>query len=241
MPTTWDPAAKGASINLSNGNLDATGAVSAAVWNSVLGTTSYSAGKVYIEYLLTVADSVVGGRFFFGMATSAITLSTYLGNSASGAGDQDTFGWTVNGFTIANNASINYNTVNNVFQIAIDGTGGKAWSGLNNAWNGGGSPGAGTNPGITWTPPLTLFPAASFFCDAGPAAMRIKPSSGVQSFAPPSGFSPWDLSTVFVPYTPMRQLGPILAQCQEHVEAIGRSFAGWRRRRSGLLTPAWSM
>lgn len=236
MATTWDPANKGASINLSNGNLDATGVVSAAVWNSVIGTTSYSAGKLYIEYLLTVADTVAPGRFFFGLATSAINLSNFIGSSAGGAGDQDASGWTVNGFTIANNAVVGYNTASNVLQIALDATGGKAWSGFNNAWNGGGSPSAGTNPGITFTPPLTLFPAASFFCDAGPAALRIKPSTGTQSFAAPTGFSPWDGSP-FVPYSPWQQLGPILAQC----EAIGRSFSGWRRRRSGLLTPAWSM
>lgn len=40
-----------------------------------------------------------------------------------------------------------------------------------------------------------------------------------------------------VPYTRTPQLGPIQAQ----FEALGKSLSGWRRRRSGLLTPAWSM
>jgi len=84
---------------------------------------------------------------------------------------------------------------------------------------------------------VTMGSAGGTLINVGSGAKTYAPTTaaGVQWAVRVAAFKP--ASEVFVPYAPMQQLGPILAQCR----AIGRSFSGWRKRRSGLLTPAWSM
>lgn len=55
------------------------------------------------------------------------------------------------------------------------------------------------------------------------------------NFTPPT--AAYDAGSSQVPYTPYTQLGPILAQ-RDRLRSL---WNGWRRRQSGLLTPAWSM
>jgi len=74
--------------------------------------------------------------------------------------------------------------------------------------------------------------------DLNPSSFQIKSSTLLNTSSSTYLYAAYGSQTVSnPPYQPWAQLGPLLAQ----FEAIGRSFSGWRKRRSGLLTPGWSM
>lgn len=76
MSITFDPAKKGSSLSLSNGNLTATASGFA---EGVLSTDSAPAGqKLYAE--LTV-NALSSGGVEFGLATSSVNVNALLGNS----------------------------------------------------------------------------------------------------------------------------------------------------------------
>jgi hypothetical protein len=77
-PTTWNPADKGPSVTLSNGNLTA-----AVGLSSVRSAHAVSSGKWYWEAKLT--GSSTGGNFaLVGIGKAAATLTAYPGVDANG-------------------------------------------------------------------------------------------------------------------------------------------------------------
>jgi hypothetical protein len=181
--TTWNPSDKGSNITLSNGNLTATGAT---VWNSVRGTTSSSTGKLYFETVVTATDAA----WIVGLGTSAMSLTSYVGNSATSGGvDIASNTIFVSGMTSAAAAAGSW-TVSDRFDIAVDLGAGKIWYGKNGTWTGSGVPSTGTAPNITFTPSLTLFIAWAGNLAADSATLRTKTSQFSDTI--PVGFTAWD-------------------------------------------------
>lgn len=85
---TWDPAKKGVGIVLSNGNLDAT---KSGVWQSVLASSTKSAGKWQFEVLVVNSGGNQGVGVCDPTNLSAI-VGTYLGSSS---GAEETIGFLV--------------------------------------------------------------------------------------------------------------------------------------------------
>ncbi len=179
---TWDPANKGTSVTLSNGNLTAS-YTSGSNFN-VRGTVGHSSGKYYCEMVLNPASTgdntpqmgVCNGSF-------GVTGSIQLRGSISG--------WCAypapNMFT-ANNSIDNFSagsmTTGEVVGVAVDIGAGKIWFSRNGIWSG--VPATGTTARYT-NLSGTIYPACkvgSGSCDA-----RFNPASW--AFACPSGFGPW--------------------------------------------------
>lgn len=81
--STWDAAAKGANVVLSNGNLDAT---NAGAWQTVLGTNGKSASGKY-QFQITW-PTLPGGNPIVGIADRAnlaAKVATYCGNGQAEA------------------------------------------------------------------------------------------------------------------------------------------------------------
>lgn len=184
MPTcTWNPSDKGANITLSGGNLVATAATSA---NAVRATISNSAGKWYWECKVTAN---VTNAFTPGFGTAAMSLTAQVGGSAISFGiENDGSTIRTGGPVLANAAGTSF-AVNDVINFAIDLDAGQAWLGKNGTWTASGNPAAGTNPWVTFTANLVLFPAWSGNVNTESCTANF----GTTAFAstPPTGFNAW--------------------------------------------------
>lgn len=186
VATTWDPAKKDGTITLSGGNLIATKNTNNNTV-SVLSTSSKSTGKWYAEMLLGGG----GGAPYnvMGVATSSFPFSTYLGATADSWGYyQETGEKITNAVQTAFGASY---TPGAVIGIAIDADSGSIWFAKNDVWQGSGDPAAGTSPAFTGLPG-GLFLGASLYAVSFLDSATLRTSAGQQSYAPPSGFAPWD-------------------------------------------------
>lgn len=180
IPTTLDPAKKGAACALSGSNLIAT--MTGGAGGIVLSVRGYSAGKRYFEFTRGASGAATpfGG---FGNASMALTTST--------VGD-DNNSWGFNGFTgdtRHGGATTAYGSVwysgAHTMGVAVDLGAGKAWLSIDNTFQNSGNPAAGTNPGFTGLVG-TLF-AILAGNDTTPLTVRFNPAS--MSFSPPSGFT----------------------------------------------------
>lgn len=178
---TWNSSDKGANITLSNGNLDATGATD---FDSVRATVGRSNGLRYFELLAT---AVSGTNVIVGIATSGADLTTWVGNSASGAGHQSNGTDYVNGPTLVNDPTTSIVT-NDVISFAVNFVTGKAWIGINGTWLSSGNPAAGTNEWVSGISG-TWYPTASPSNASGAVRIRTKTSQFTQSV--PTGFISW--------------------------------------------------
>lgn len=139
---TWDPANKGSSITLSNGNLTATGTTAAwtnAYVRSSIGVTS---GKHYIE--VTVNDVTPSQLYWMYGCDNNGTWATNAGAYANSYGIQGGGGNFATGVT--NNFSGTYPSVanTNIVMLALDRDNGRFYGGVNGTWANSGDPGAGT-------------------------------------------------------------------------------------------------
>ena len=177
---TWNPSDKNSNVSLTNSDL--TAGSSSATFGSVRATLGRSSGKYYYEILCTTLGSTRTG-----LGDGAFSLSTYVGNSAKSAGF--TIGSnTNNGFTHDQTGTISLAN-GDVLCFAVDGTAGKAWVGKNGTWQLSGDPAAGTSQWISWTPPVTIYPATSVYETNVSFTLRTKTSQ--IGYGVPSGFSVW--------------------------------------------------
>lgn len=181
---TWNPSDKGANIVLSNGNLDATGG--GGVWNAVRATVGKTAGKFYWEIFLVTEST--GEANLVGAMNGSASLTTYVGNSASGGGAQGNGASRnyFNGWWLGTNPTHPAWAANDVIMFAVDYAAGKIWIGRNGSWLASGDPAAGSN---AWGTGLggTVYAAASEIGTNGKARLRTKLADF--SYSPPSGFS----------------------------------------------------
>jgi hypothetical protein len=196
--STFDPAKKGTDVTLSGLNLIADNTTFHSTWATVLGTTSKSAGKYYVEFLQgTIVNAVTSDDILFGFTmdnmggyNQPITGGgdggyTRFSNGGSGPGGSDVV--TANGANLPTYTM----TSGDVLALALDFGAGKGWVAYNNTF--GGNPAGGTNPAFTWTPGGSWFFAWTRQ-SANPdlAPVTIRPGAATQSFSPPAGFSRWD-------------------------------------------------
>lgn len=185
---TWNPADKTALCVLSGGNLTASTTAGDAN-GGVRATTSRTAtGKFYYEVL--VNSVVLANKPAIGVCTSTFGL----GNP--GHGIPNIWALVPNG-TLANPGILFGNgasgsagtTVNNteVWATAVDLATGRIWWAKNNAWCGGGDPGAGTLPSFSTVAGI-IFPFVNVANGAGITARFLSAS---WTYAAPSGFGEW--------------------------------------------------
>lgn len=177
---TWNPSDKAANVSLTNSDL--TAGSSSAAFGSVRATLGRSSGKYYYEILCTTFGSTRTG-----LGDGSFSLATYVGNSSRSAGHVNG-GNTNNGFTLDRAGTIALAN-GDVLCFAVDGDAGKAWVGKNGTWQLTGDPAAGTNQWISWTPPITIYPATSVYETNTSFTLRTKTSQ--IGYGVPSGFSVW--------------------------------------------------
>jgi hypothetical protein len=178
----------GAKFTLSNGNLDEIPIANGAAWFTITSTSSHSTGKLYAEMVVVSIDTIAAGRIIFGVTASGMTLNDFLSDNGNSGGDQDSSGFIAGGaITASGGDAPNFNVANTVVTLKVDLTGGTVVAGI--CSGGTITPTGGSG---SWTPPLTLFLAASGFADAGPAKIRLHTNSASQSCAAPATFTAWD-------------------------------------------------
>ena len=185
-----DAAANG--MTLSNGGL--TVVATTSVWQSCRGSISRTAGKYYVEFLCMSSPS--SNASGFGIADASFGPTSYLGSNNYSAAFSNSGGVSLispAGFSGSASGSPHLPVLNDVMQIAVDLTAGKVWYGINNVWQAGGNPAAGTGELTDIVAPalgIAFFPAMSVdFPTSG--TWTLQPTAASQTYAPPAGFSPW--------------------------------------------------
>ena len=184
-------------MTLTNGGLTVT--PSGVTGNQALrGTISHNTGKLYVEFLSNAAATSTAMMFGFA-DTTFNAVNQYLGSNGVSVGLQMAgASYTTSGFTVPVAPGAFTPGLNDVFTLAIDFAAGKAWFGVNNTWFASGNPATGANPFITIAAPaagVALFPGMTFY-GAGQGVWTLQPSAASQKYAPPAGFSAWDLPVV---------------------------------------------
>lgn len=182
---TWNPLDKNAIVNLSNGNLTATGTTSAA--GTVRATVGKTTGSFYHE-IVVVSPSTSTANHSAGVANGGLSLAAAVGSTAT------SIGFIISGAVIRGNSNLgnflgalaNGDVIGVAVNIAI----GRIWFRKNGgAWSNSGNPVAGTG-GHTFTVSGTIYPAVS--CTVNVAqAWTARFSSGSWGTAAPSGFLEW--------------------------------------------------
>lgn len=177
--TTWNPSDKAAQITLSNGNLTATSSANSGP--TVRSTTSKSAGKLKIEFVVG-AIGTAGARV--GLTTAGAALSSQVGIAAS------TLGWVSSGIFqtggITAGSGVTF-TTGDVLGFELDFTTNKLYVSKNGVYA------FGTNPA---TAAAFALPAATpMFAAASPNISTLLTANfgaSAFSYAPYTGFSSWD-------------------------------------------------
>lgn len=172
VPTTLDPAQKGPSITLSNGDLTLT---STGGWNNVRGTQSRSSGKYYWEVTPSAGDGGIG------VSNASGNLASYLGATAN------SLGYTNDGTIYPTfDSSPGAYVGGNVIGVAVNLDTDKIWFAKNGAWTG--NPVAGTG-GSTIAPlGADVFPAVASVNNP----LTVNFGSTPFAHAAPTGFKAWD-------------------------------------------------
>lgn len=182
---TWNPADKGGNITLGGFNLTAQG--NGGVFNSVRATTSRSTGKYHWENVAT--GTSVSAVSVVGFGTSSMSLTSYVGNSATSVGIQVSNGSiSANGFSCGSTGVTFAASDVMAFEVDLDAK--KIWLAKNGTWVASGNPAAGTNPLCTWTGTLTLYPAWSSSDNVNNGLARFAAGSFTTTIS--SGFSAWE-------------------------------------------------
>lgn len=190
----WNPADKDSKIVLSNSDATATrNTTSNGTWALVRGLTARSTGKWYAE-LRDDADGSLNGSLIFGAATSAASLTNFLGSDANGYGIQanNTTNLTTykSGVASSQGNGTNSITAGGIAMVAYDADAGKIWLGSNGVWINSGNPGAGTGQRYNLTANTVLYLALSEF--SNPQQCTLKNAVGENTYAIPAGFSMWE-------------------------------------------------
>lgn len=184
-PVTWNPADKTVAVVLSSGNLVAGKISNPAAFDAVRATAGIdAAGSGYFEIDVS-ATTAPNSDLISGLELLSANINSYPGS--------DTFGWGYyhrSGQILHSAGGTAYGgavVATNVLGVAFKA--GKAWFAINNVYQGGGDPVAGTGEALTGLSG-TLYPAVSIFAVADVIRGRFKASDFI--YAPPTGFNPWD-------------------------------------------------
>ena len=159
-------------------------------------TNAQASGKYYVEIKVGVLGvQPVAGSAGLGFGSSGMNIASYPGNSNYSfmgffqGGTYESTGFVEN-FAFSSITAV----VNDVYQFAVDLTNGKVWVGLNNTWYFSGNPATGANPWTNIVSPalgVPLYPAVYLNYSGSPCQFILQPTAASQTYAPPSGFTPW--------------------------------------------------
>jgi len=186
--TMWNPSDKNADITLSNENLTALQAAASIGWITVRNVTSKSSGKWYMELVVDNSGGVGLEDMIFGLADSALSLNTFVGNSPASWGYHGP-----NGYTYHNGSATAYGTIwqtGDVIGCAFDMGTGKIWFARNNVWQNSGDPVAQTNEAYS-NLAGTLYPAISMY-RPGQQLSGIF-ADDYLTYTPPVGYLPLEI------------------------------------------------
>lgn len=176
----WNPSDKAANVVLSNGNLDAN--CNTAAFGAVRADTSRSSGLRCFELKIIS----YGGSSRAGVLSAGASLTTYLGNSASGIGAVGLY-LDVSGFSKVGSDGGSTEATNDYLFFALNFSTGKGWFARNGIYRRGGDPAAGTLEDFTFSG--AVYPAVSSYSPGNTYRLRTK-ASEFQT-AMPSGFASW--------------------------------------------------
>jgi hypothetical protein len=183
-----DAAANSSNLmTLSNGNLTVASGPSTNTWGAIRNTISHTTGKVYVEFLCTTEGP---SYFMFGLASAGFVPTAELGTSGYSAGMYNSANSVSAGFTSNYSLSLQP-AANDVWALAVDFGAGSVWLAQNNVWQNGSNPATALLPILSFVPATVgaLFAALEFF-EPG-HLWTLQPTAAVQTYAPPSGFTPW--------------------------------------------------
>jgi hypothetical protein len=174
-------------LTLSNENLTVEQTLGSNGWRTSRATTAKSSGKWYFEILLDVCPAGLEDMVI-GLSDSALSLNTFVGNSAAS--------WSFhgpNGYTYHNGSAIPYGNIwtqGDIIGCAFDMGTGRIWWAINNVWQKSGDPVAQTNPAYS-NLTGTLFPAISMYRPGHKATATF--ADDFLFYTPPVGYSPLEI------------------------------------------------
>jgi hypothetical protein len=182
---------------LSNSNHTALFSSSTGVWWAQRGTSSQSAGKLYVEFRCTTGPTGTPVNVMVGFANAAFTIASggYLGSAGQSTGFHlgggvnyvsGSFVSPMGGFTPFTPV------LKDVCALAIDFAAGKVWFAVNNVWLASGNPATGANPATTFAVATTgaLLPGICIY-DNGSGSWTMLTDASNQVYPPPSAFTAW--------------------------------------------------
>lgn len=185
---TWNPSGLTSSLSLSGSNLIATRtSLNSAQYGSVLGTATNGGADKYFEVLI---GGPTGSPYIMvGIATGGLPTNKAPGD----ASDPTSCGYYMqDGTAWRNGASHAYGTAytaGDVIGVAIKASTGQLFFSKNGVWQNSGNPTTGTNPSFS-SVPTSMYPALALYQTSQTGTGKFKSSD--LTYAPPSGFSPWD-------------------------------------------------
>lgn len=193
-PVTWNPLDKHANITLSGSD----NRIATKVTDDVSRTVRATVGRVHTDegYFEIFSGSENGNDYLFGanfrlygLSTTSLLVANYCGSNTSSWGFYEDDGKKyTNGVATAYGSAPPHASV-----VGVAFKNGKLWFAVNNTWQGGGNPAAGTGEafsGITGT----VYPTCSLYL--GTVAQRhvcgIRSNAAQCTYTPPTGFSYWE-------------------------------------------------
>jgi hypothetical protein len=173
---SWDPAAMGSGITLSNSNL--TASVTSSSATQLRSTVGYSSGKHYAELTLVAISS----NSVLGIEDNTFSLDGYPGSDGHG------LGWYPNAYAGYNSNWLLLNAYSSGYTIGVAYDAGlkRVWFSLNGTWMG--DPVAGTGY-IDMSSPGLTGPGYIMFGGVNGDSATINFGTTAFSYAPPTGFS----------------------------------------------------
>lgn len=189
--TFWNPGDQvttGTPMVLTAENRTAQSVSSPAASRSIRASNFKSAGKLYFEVSIVGGSSINASTPAVGLVRDSTALSGSMGfpnslGSVFVSGDG----------TLITSTDTPYGTplVNATVMVAWDATLGRLWFGANGTWFASGNPGANLTPGATGVlgSYAAVFGASNAFGITATGRWR----ADHLTYAPPAGFSPWEL------------------------------------------------
>jgi hypothetical protein len=187
---TFDPSNKGTDVTLSSGNLSATNTSASNVYETARSTTSHSAGKYYVEFIINV--QAANNAVVLGFANGSSGLNDYISDGNNGVGFYNTIIALNN--TQLKDITVAHSQGDNV-SMAIDFGGQLIWYRINGRnWNNDptGNPATGAI-GATFSTMAAgpYFAAVSMNGSGNNNQVTANFGGTAYTYTPPSGFGNW--------------------------------------------------
>lgn len=191
-PSTFNSIIKGTDAVLSARDKEVnnfqTGIV---VWTTARGTRPKNEGLYYFEIRILALQNIqyiiIG--LINGTNTSGASLNSYLGAIGESVGIRPNQLFNTTAFVPQTGFSVSNWVPGVIVMVAVNFTNGSIWFGENGTWYSG-TPSTGTSlRNVSFTPGMTLFPAASVLLNT--EKVRLQTGNGELSYPPPPNYLAW--------------------------------------------------